>query len=509
MSWRRLLVPFLLAPLDRYLRNNHPLIWRTRAHIILFYSLFPVNILCYLLGHFREINLAHIPTGTQLLLQIGTFLLAGLLFFAFWVNDQRQWPLPRKGGSSYLLTTGLYWLCLLSFGVNILVYLTPVLQRTAALLPAEYVDQVYEIDRKWHECRRCDCPPEAVNLATPADHALMLQLAEQMGYDTLKQEPCNYSTPEQVYLVVEDGYLSRAKNFHNRIVSLHDAQAFTQSRGVYYLWFYWLLPIGFLVVGWLGAQWLFLGSVRGSRPRRERRDFFTQRDLLDLWVIARLDQWLLKKHPWWWNVQLHRWLFYVLLWGALALLALAFSLPLRLGNIVDDLAPFALILLIWILGGIGWFIAWVYERSLRVAVRKDPWRNILLVLGYLLAFYALIFNIGIFSAAVAYRLDRLLPDEQLAQDMRYRLDNMNISGDGPGVFYSSYTRGEAPLFTWRDQSGFEEYYFVESSLDAVQTTGIYKLKKEAEGFDSDSLNQRLLAYANQMLNDGRLPFPFP
>lgn len=505
MSGRRLLVPFFLAPLDRYLRNNHPLIWRTRAHIILFYSLLPVNILCYLLGNFQEIDLAHIPTGTQLLLQVGTTLLAGLLFLAFWANDQRRRPLPRRGWSPYLLTTGLYWLCLLSFGVNLLVYLTPVIRRTAALLPTEYVDQVYEIDRKWYECRRCDCPPETVNRAAPEDQALMLHLAEQMGYDTLKQEPCNYSETDRVYLIVEDGYLSRAKNFHNRIVSLRDAQAFVQGRGAYQLWFYRLLPLGFLVFGWLGAQWLFFGSVRGSRPRRERQPFFTGRELLDLWIIGRLDRWLLQNHPWWWNVQLHRWLFYVLFWGALALLALAFSLPLRLGNIVDDLAPFALVLLVWLLGGIGWFISWVYERSMQVVVRKDPWRNLLLVLGYLLAFYALIFNAGVFAAAMAYRLDRLLSDEQLVLDLRYRLDNMDVSGDDLGFFYSSYTRGQAPLFEWRDQSGYEEYYFVESSLDAVQTAGIYQLKREAEALDADSLNQRLLGYANQMLQDGRLP----
>lgn len=505
MSGRRLLLPFFLAPLDRYLRNNRPLIWRTRAHIVLFYSLLPINILCYLLGNFREIDLAHIPTGSQLLLQAGAILLAVMALTAFWANDQRRRPLPRRGWSPYLLTTGLYWLCLLSFGVNILIYLTPVIQRTAALLPSEYVDRAYQIDQKWYECRRCDCPPETVNRASPEDQALMLHLAEQMGYDTLKQEPCNYSETDRVYLVVEDGYLSRARNFHNRIVSLRDAQAFNRGRGAYRLWFYRLLPLGFLVFGWLSAQWLFLGSVRGSRPRRERQPLFTGRELLDLWIIGRLDRWLLRNHPWWWNVQLHRWLFYVLFWGALALLALAFSLPLRLGNIVDDLAPFALVLFVWTAGGIGWFIGWVYERSLLVVVRKDPWRNLLLVLGYLLAFYALLFNVGVFSAALAYRLDRLLPDEQLMQDMRYRLDNMDVSGDDLGFYYSSYSRGEAPLFTWRDQSGFEEYYFVESSLDAAQTAGIHKLKKEAEGLDAEFLNQRLLEYANQMLLDGKLP----
>lgn len=517
MNWRRLFIPFFLAPLDRYLRDNWPVVWRTRVHLILFYTLIPLNILCYLLGRYQVTRLVDVPTFQGVALSLGLVVgLTGILL-QFWRADQQRMPLLQRRGRNSWLSVGLYTAALLSVGVSFLVYFTPLLHQTAGLLPREEAERAFLLVQRWDQCGRgCDCAEDIANRVSEEDLAFMQRLASEMGYSSLVQQPCTWSDTNRVYLQVRDGYRSRTRRFQNQILSLDDAHDFVRGHGVYHSYFYRGFPLVALLLSLGGAWWLYRSKPRDSLPQSGRRRWFNRRKIMDLWIIGRLDQFLLRHYPWWWNTQLHRWLWDVLFWGNLLLLAVVHVLPLRLGFLMEDLILPALILVVWWSAGFGYFFGLVHDRLQQFTIRKSPWRNLLLVLAYVVSFYAFFFNAGLYLHALMGRLDGLLTDEQLLADMRYRLDDEALafairdrtdfdeSAQGPRSDLYSYGPN---LYRYRTADNETGEDYMEDSYLYAQTRRIYQVRQEAKrllnGYKEDwldSLGYTLLPFANQILD---------
>jgi len=104
-----------LKSLNHYLLTNYPLVWRTKVHYFLIFGLIG-NLIAILIPTLAIATFNAFPTENA----IYGFQFLGLIFCAFlllfWGFNQSKFPISPPNLKSYMITGGLYALCVLSVG---------------------------------------------------------------------------------------------------------------------------------------------------------------------------------------------------------------------------------------------------------------------------------------------------------------------------------------------------------------------------------------------------------
>lgn len=94
----RLVIPSFLRSLDRRLLLHRPLIWRTRVHYFVWFSLILANLVLYVLGWLYPVSRTSVPTIMEFESLMGWFQIMGWLVLALWVFQQFRSPLGSLVG---------------------------------------------------------------------------------------------------------------------------------------------------------------------------------------------------------------------------------------------------------------------------------------------------------------------------------------------------------------------------------------------------------------------------
>ncbi len=128
------LIPNFLKRADQFLLKNHPLIWRTKIHFVVFYSLVLGNVGAIGLGLLYPIDVLDLPPGDTFdLLLIASSTLAGFAMI-FWGYSQYKMKLQSRKFRVYLLTGLLYFAGTVSIWFNVLNFNTAVKYKIANLV---------------------------------------------------------------------------------------------------------------------------------------------------------------------------------------------------------------------------------------------------------------------------------------------------------------------------------------------------------------------------------------
>ncbi len=113
-------VPRFLKRADQFLLKNHPLIWRTKIHFVVFYSLILGNIGVVGLGLLYPVSMKEVPNSDllEMLMLVSCALAAfGLIWWGY-----SQYKVPLRSGSfkTYVITGLLYLFGTISIWFNVL-----------------------------------------------------------------------------------------------------------------------------------------------------------------------------------------------------------------------------------------------------------------------------------------------------------------------------------------------------------------------------------------------------
>ena len=133
-----------LARLDEWLRIHYPIIWRTRIHYFLLFSLVLTNLSLLSFAYFYPLTLESFLFTDQLANLVVLVRLIGLLFLLYWVYKQIRTPVGEQSVAFYWKTWFFYSLCLFMVFINSIVFLAPIGWRTAGLLEDETFQRIYE-----------------------------------------------------------------------------------------------------------------------------------------------------------------------------------------------------------------------------------------------------------------------------------------------------------------------------------------------------------------------------
>ncbi len=186
------LYPSFLRKIDHYLKINYPHIWRTRVHDFGWFSLVLGNVLTAILGMLIVRRNNVISEEGLMTMHISLAILLGFVAL-FWVVRLVRFKLKFHDIEMLLTTWLIYVFCLLSLGMNLVVFTSAVAYRTASLYSDEVVwaDYDYVYDTFGHH--RYDSPSGG----SPYDYNLRLKdayLTEDLstillcyGYDINKK----------------------------------------------------------------------------------------------------------------------------------------------------------------------------------------------------------------------------------------------------------------------------------------------------------------------------------
>ncbi len=122
MKYLDWLIPSFLKKIDQYLLTHYPVIWETKVHYFVFYSLILTNTLAISAGLIYPINQHTIPAYSTLVdITEWSFVSAGLVLFyyAFHQSFNRK---PIYTFSEIVLKSGIYLFCTFSLFLNTLVF---------------------------------------------------------------------------------------------------------------------------------------------------------------------------------------------------------------------------------------------------------------------------------------------------------------------------------------------------------------------------------------------------
>lgn len=107
-----------LTPLDHWLLKNQPLIWRTRIHYVLFYSLL-AHVIVFAIYHLYLMTIDSMPDkGDMAFFRIGMIAL-GCFSIMAWGYRSLKIPIKSNRWTSFLLTALLYWLGIAAICSNV------------------------------------------------------------------------------------------------------------------------------------------------------------------------------------------------------------------------------------------------------------------------------------------------------------------------------------------------------------------------------------------------------
>jgi len=136
--------------IDRYLLLNHPVLWRTKAHYFVIFSLILGNMAAFGLGYFPVKWYGAIEMG------LGFFLFQNLTFFILliWLITQARNKIRYYNYWDEVLTFSVYIFCTMSLIGNSLLFDKTLTHTTANLVSVEQIDIDKELVRDKREIRR-------------------------------------------------------------------------------------------------------------------------------------------------------------------------------------------------------------------------------------------------------------------------------------------------------------------------------------------------------------------
>ncbi|RDH86828.1 MAG: hypothetical protein DIZ78_08030 [endosymbiont of Escarpia spicata] len=320
----RWVIPSFLRSLDRRLLLHRPLIWRTRVHYFVWFSLILANPVLYVLGWLYPVSRTSVPTIVEFGSLMGWFQIMGWLVLALWVFQQFRSPLGEFGWRKTLLTAVLYMAYFFMVQLNPLSFALPVVQRIADVTSdGEFAQEYAFHERYGFWCCHSELDREVVQ----SNEQEIRSALRRYGIDEAFRfsygvEACGY----------DRGCLLQVGDYNDEVPplslgdvlkSIYAAKAFRGGSGDYFertlasIPFYILLS--FFVAGMLTLSVLPL-SIRNRRLGMSERRFGLPRLRLPYpRLIGRVDRYLRIHKPLVWSAGLHSFLLLFLLYGILML----------------------------------------------------------------------------------------------------------------------------------------------------------------------------------------------
>jgi len=168
-----------LKKIDHYLLINHPVLWRTKAHYFVLFSLVLGNVVVFGLGYFRikwygALDWGNIYTGIWVLIVFGILV---------WLVSQARNKIKQYRFWDEVLTYSIYALCTASLLVNLMFFGRTSLRTTAQLVSVEQVD----IDRALIYSERentTDYDFFQPNIRTDLPYDVLIEMAERYQLKT-------------------------------------------------------------------------------------------------------------------------------------------------------------------------------------------------------------------------------------------------------------------------------------------------------------------------------------
>ena len=335
----RCLVPAPLWQLDRYLLLHYPIIWRTKVHFFIWFSLILGYGLLFGLGEWLPLQTTNLPTLQQVDIGVAVLRLLGVMVLAWWGYTQFRSPMMESHARQLLLTGLIYFLCFFSVMINPLALVVPVVHRIAQLMPDAEFQQEYALHEKNHFwC--CDKGVTKEN-AEINRQAIVDTLVKYGFTASFEFYPQNAVMPDGPYCRLNsDDYAGRYRPclgfrstngvyapllFRDRLFSLHEAKLMGSSQGAYYKNYIETVPTWVMIsAAWAGALLLavYPASARHRRfDRQSSRPWLPKFRLPQPSALHRLDKFLRIHHPMVWSTRLHSFLLNAIVYGGLVILA--------------------------------------------------------------------------------------------------------------------------------------------------------------------------------------------
>ncbi|RDH90161.1 MAG: hypothetical protein DIZ77_14160 [endosymbiont of Seepiophila jonesi] len=315
----RLVIPTFLRSLDRRLLLHRPLIWRTRVHYFVWFSLILANPVLYVLGWLYPVSRTSVPT----IAEFGS--LMGWLVLALWVFQQFRSPLGEFGWRKTLLTAVLYMACFFMLQLNPLSFALPVVQRIADVTPdGEFAQEYAFHERYGFWC----CHPELDREVVQSSEKEIRSALRRYGIDeafrfSFRDKVCGYDRGCLMQVGDFDDEALPPLPLGDVLKSVYAAKAFSAGSGDYFERTIAPIPL-YILLSIIAAGVLTLSilplSIRNRRLGMSERRFGLPRlRLPHPRLIGRVDRYLRIRKPLVWSAGLHSFLLLFLLYGILML----------------------------------------------------------------------------------------------------------------------------------------------------------------------------------------------
>lgn len=350
-------IPGFLRRLDRWLLLQHPLVWRTRVHYFVWFSLILGNPLLFAAGWVYPVSRTSVPTAAALDTLVTWLQLLGALILALWTLAQARAPLPELRARDYLVTYGLYAACILMILLNSFVFVWSLVYRIADVTP----DQAFTEEYAFHARYNFWCFHPDIDQALVDRHRQAIEDSlRRYGLDgNLSVRPQSYGYDDIIPCLRYD-YELLSYNLGAVLSSIQHAKRFRDSDGLYYERYVLSIPV-YLVAGVLLSGLMLLSS---TNPGIRNRHLGRGEGFRSMWrirlrrpgFIQRLDRRLLIRRPLLQTTRLHLFLPYLfLVYGTLVLAVLLGGLRLGFGDmhLIEIVERVAEKDLLWVLTLLG------------------------------------------------------------------------------------------------------------------------------------------------------------
>ncbi|MEM1215586.1 MAG: hypothetical protein AAGJ82_07875, partial [Bacteroidota bacterium] len=413
----------LFKRLDHWLRVNHPLVWRSRVHYFLVFSLVLGTPFFYFLGSLLPVNLADVMPVASVFGIVYLFLALIIGVFGLWVYWQLRVPINEQSFKSNFVLWGLGAIGMLCLYVNAASFFQPLLKNTATVIANDALAADMALGQQynfWH------CDPSLTDNRLEREKPMLIPLLEKYGLFppgtelTLFQEPAGNTfledegtvdpSKDKVYFCADlsvcvlafvppadedniapddlpDISTPAGLQLRQKMEAIQVAKQYVgASAGVYKRVFSGSSGLVFSLL--LSALGLLLTYPRYALRRGFAGRFQGVASPLSHWsykrLVAKLDHYFLTNYPILWTTQFHTNVIRSI-WISGLLLGFYFLLPFDLASYLNELLNSVIVFLLFV------FIAllllsfyWLKQQSkTRVVPDRIP-ANLLLVFSYFL-----------------------------------------------------------------------------------------------------------------------------
>ena len=137
----------------KFLRCNHPFLWYSKVHLFILISLLIVNPLLWILATNYQLNIGNVPNIDSLINLVNLIRFICALIIIYWISNLIKSNLKERLLVYYIKSWGVYSFCIFLLYINSIIFLQPIISKTASLVEDVEFQDCYEFHSNynfWH-----------------------------------------------------------------------------------------------------------------------------------------------------------------------------------------------------------------------------------------------------------------------------------------------------------------------------------------------------------------------